>query len=122
MFFSNTNKKTIGDYAESLAEEFLKKNNVKILEKNFSCRSGEIDLIVKDQETLVFVEVRYRKSAKYGQPYETITKAKQNKIIRSAQTYLQKHPKAANKACRFDVISIQQGNIDWIKSAFDTDS
>jgi len=122
MLFTKKSTKAVGDYAESLAEDFLKAHKVKILEKNFSCRSGEIDLIVKDKDTLVFVEVRYRKSTNFGQPFETVTKTKQNKIIRSAQTYLQKHPKAANKACRFDVISIQQGEIDWIKNAFDTDS
>ncbi|HFE36990.1 MAG TPA: YraN family protein [Gammaproteobacteria bacterium] len=114
--------KAIGNQAESVAEAFLKKKQLKILKKNFRSPVGEIDIIAKDHETLVFVEVKFRKSADFGQPYETVTRAKQRKIIRTAQWYLQKHPKLANKACRFDVISIHQDDINWIQNAFDTTS
>ena len=112
--------KNIGDQAESVAERFLTKNQLKILDKNLRAYTGEIDIIADDQGTLVFIEVKYRKSVSFGQPFETVTRAKQKKIIRTAQYYLQKHPKLANKACRFDVISIHNNNINWIKDAFDT--
>lgn len=122
MLFSKPTSKTIGDHAESIAESFLIKNKFKIIEKNFRTKTGEIDLIADDQGTLVFIEVKFRKSSDFGQPFETVTYKKQQKIIRTAQSYLQKQPKLANKACRFDVISIHNQDINWIQNAFDTTS
>jgi len=113
--------KNIGDMGEEKARNFLKKNNIKILETNFKCKLGEIDIIAKDSSSLIFIEVKYRKSDKFGAPFETVTRHKQRKIILTAQLYLQKHPKLANKACRFDVISIHQNDINWIQDAFNTD-
>jgi putative endonuclease len=82
---------------------------------------GEIDLIMQDLNTLVFVEVRYRKSTVYGSPLETITQSKQNKIRLTAESYLSKH-KLNNIDCRFDIVGLS-GNIaspaiEWIKNAF----
>lgn len=122
MLFGKQSSKDIGDQAESMAEAFLTNKNIKIIEKNYRIKAGEIDLIADDQGTLAFIEVKYRKSKHYGQPFETVTYPKQQKIIRTAQSYLQKHPGLANKACRFDVISIHNQDIDWIKNAFDTTS
>ena len=122
MLFSNQSTKNIGDQAESTAEKFLVTKNVKIIEQNYRIKAGEIDLIADDKGTIVFIEVKYRKSNNFGQPFETVTRSKQQKIIRTAQSYLQKHPKLANKACRFDVISIHNQDINWIQNAFDTTS
>ncbi len=112
--------KDVGDKAELMAEHFLKKQGVTIIEKNYRDSPGEIDLIADDLGTLVFIEVKFRKSTNFGQPFETVTRVKQQKIIRTAESYLQKHPQLANKACRFDVISIQDQDINWIPNAFDT--
>jgi len=122
MLFRKKSTKNIGDHAESIAENFLINKKVKIIEKNFRIKAGEIDLIADDKGTLAFIEVKYRSSSNFGQPFETVTHSKQQKIIRTAQSYLQKHPKLANKACRFDVISIHKQDINWIQNAFDTTS
>jgi len=119
-FFNKPTSKTIGDNAESMAEHFLIKQGITVIEKNYRDFPGEIDLIAEDQDTLVFIEVKFRKSTNFGQPFEAVTRAKQKKIIRTAQSYLQKHPKLANKACRFDVISIHNQDVNWIPNAFDT--
>jgi len=122
MQFGKKTTKNIGDHAESIAENFLIENKLKIIAKNYRIKTGEIDLIADDKGTIAFVEVKFRKSNNFGQPFETVTHSKQRKIIRTAQSYLQKHPKLANKACRFDVISIHNQDINWIQNAFDTSS
>ena len=110
-----------GRIAEDNALRFLKKRGLKIIVRNYRCRHGEIDLIMTDQEQLVFVEVRYRKHNTFGSGADTIDHRKQHKLILAANHYLS----AKNQhhlACRFDVISIngsiQAENIDWISNAF----
>ena len=110
----------IGGQGEDNARNFLKEHGIKIRESNFRCKFGEIDIIGDDGNSLLFIEVKTRKRTDYGQPFETVTPQKQKKIILAAQRYLQKHPKLANKACRFDVISIVDDKIDWIQDAFNT--
>jgi len=122
MFFNKQTPKNIGDQAESMAENYLRNKKIKIIERNFRAKTGEIDLIADHQGTVVFIEVKFRKSTNFGEPFETVTRSKQRKIIQTSQIYLQKNPKLANKACRFDVISIHNKDINWIKNAFDTSS
>lgn len=109
-----------GFKAERMAGEFLKKKGFEILCSNFYTRFGEIDLIVEDAKTLIFVEVRYRQQQTLITPAESVDKKKQRKIIKSAINYLHQNP--THKHCRFDVIAIQPkegGNeINWIKDAF----
>ncbi len=112
----------IGFHFESIAEEYLHKKGLKTVTKNFQCRTGEIDLIMLEKNTLVFIEVRFRQDTRYGHPLETITRAKQKKIIRAAQTYL-KLTKDSDSSCRFDAIGIHlnsknQHSIDWVPGAF----
>jgi len=114
--------KSIGDHGEEQARNYLKKHNVRIVESNFKCKAGEIDIIAMHHDSILFVEVKYRKQIGYGTPAEMVTRAKQKKIISTAQLYLQKHPELANKACRFDVISIHQNDINWIQDAFNLDA
>ncbi len=121
MRFTPATSKSIGDIGEERARDFLQKNGIKIIKSNFKCKVGEIDIIAEDNSSLIFIEVKYRKSDKFGAPSEMVTYHKQKKIILTAQLYLQKHPKLANKACRFDVISIHQNDISWIQDAFNTD-
>jgi putative endonuclease len=113
-----------GDYWESVAFKHLKKFKLKKIEKNFNCKVGEIDLIMQDQDTLVFIEVKYRKNDDWVSASESVTKSKQRKIIKAAQLYLLQNKKYKDWNCRFDVVSIQgekdSAEINWIKNAFQT--
>lgn len=112
----------IGTKLEDYAVEYLQEAGINILHRNFRCKLGEIDLIVRDDATLVFVEVRYRQNDSYGNAAETVNLDKQRKIINAAQFYLQTRSWAANLACRFDVIAMgksqEMPQINWIKDAF----
>lgn len=116
-----------GEYTENLACQYLEQKGLKLLERNFHCRLGEIDLIMKHNDSLVFVEVRYRRNSNFGSGAESITTNKQSKLIKTASVYLQRHAKLAKKPARFDVVSIsgpiETTNIeniefDWIENAF----
>lgn len=110
-----------GYSVERLAAEHLKNNGLKIKSTNFTCKLGEIDIIAIDKGTLVFAEVRHRKSSRYGTPAETVTYSKQKKLIKASQVYIQLNK--IDMPCRFDVIeSMQEAEIcrfNWIKNAFD---
>jgi putative endonuclease len=111
-----------GVYWEKTAESFLRKKGLRLLQRNFSSRFGEIDLIMEDEQTVVFVEVKYRKNNQHGSGADAVTFHKQGRISRTAAWYLAKNPHRAECVCRFDVISIDpkksdQG-IEWIRSAF----
>jgi len=112
----------IGQVNESLAQHYLEAKGFTLIEKNFSCRYGEIDLVMTHHDYLVFVEVRYRKSLQFGSGAETVNRTKQARLISSAMYYLQRHKKYAQWNCRFDVLSIsgqnQQPAIEWIQDAF----
>ncbi len=97
----------------------LQRHGLKLLARNFRARGGEIDLIMQQARTLVFVEVRYRQSLKFGTPVETVTAAKQRRLIAAAAHYLQ--TRGVDQPCRFDVVGISgadQERIDWIRDAF----
>jgi putative endonuclease len=108
-----------GVAAEQLATEFLQRNGLRLIESNFRCRFGEIDLIAQDGETLVFVEVRLRSNQNFGGAVASVTSTKQGRITRAAQIYLQRQDH--EMACRFDVV-VMDGDrrIEWIKNAFET--
>jgi putative endonuclease len=111
-----------GVYFEVAAEHYLNSRGLRTVRRNFSCKLGEIDLIMEDGEFLAFVEVRYRDSIKFGAPLETITPRKQQRIIRAASIFLQRESRFSAHPCRFDAIGITGSNdslvFDWIKSAF----
>lgn len=109
-----------GNEAETLAQRYLEQRGLSTVERNYRCKMGEIDIIMKDQDSLVFVEVRYRKQNAFGSAAESVTATKQKKIIRAAYHYLQAHHQQ-NTACRFDVLAIsgvQSERIEWIPNAF----
>lgn len=107
----------IGKKHEEEAANYLKSLNYKILELNFKLLPiGEIDIIAKDKDTFVFVEVKYRKNNNYGTPAEFVTKTKQSKVIKTALCYLKKNRIKAD--FRFDVVSICGNEIDHIPNAF----
>ena len=107
-----------GNAAEKIAATYLQQKGLSLIEKNFRCKYGEIDLIMQDGKTLVFIEVRLRSNANFGGAAMSINQAKQQKLSRSAEYYLQMH---GNSACRFDAILMQSTNIntiEWIQNAF----
>ncbi len=110
----------LGNAAEDFALDYLKASGLTLVEKNYLCEMGEIDLIMKDSNALVFVEVRLRNNSRYGTGAETVTQNKIRKIINTAQLYLTRHPIKGDLDCRFDVISMD-GKIDWIQNAFTLD-
>lgn len=115
---SNKTTVGVGNDKETLACEHLQAKGLRLLARNYRLRSGEIDLILQDSDTIVFVEVRYRKSTLYGGALQSINYKKQQRIIRTAQHYLMKHAPYAQ--ARFDVVAIEgRDHIEWIPNAFD---
>ena len=107
-----------GNLAENTAATFLQQKGLILLEKNFRCKYGEIDLVMRDGNTLVFVEVRLRSSEQFGGAGSSINHTKQQKLSRTAEYYLQAH---GDNNCRFDAILMQSTDInavEWIKNAF----
>jgi putative endonuclease len=96
---------SLGKQGEDLAAAYLKSHDVAIIKRNYRQKSGEIDIIARDQEWLVFVEVKTRKSLRFGQPFEAVTPKKQAQISRVALDYITRN-KLSDQAVRFDVISI----------------
>jgi len=113
------NKRKIGSVKEHMAAEYLKSNGYEIIEMNFFSRNGEIDIIARDADYLVFVEVKYRKDKKLGTAIEAVNYYKQRSIIRTAQYYLYKNRYPTDVKCRFDVIAIQGAEVSLIKNAFE---
>jgi len=122
------NSKTIGKLGEGFAKGYLERSGFKVLRAPFRCRSGEIDIIALDRDILVFVEVKTRRSTRFGSPLEAVTVSKQKQIIKVARYYLAYADETAFKTCRFDVLGITQGKpgtppkIVHVKDAFRVDS
>lgn len=118
------NKRRAGARWEKKAESFLRSRGLNLLHRNFSCRFGEIDLVMEDGTTLVFVEVKYRADTWHGSGADAVTPQKQGRISRTAAWFLARNPDRAEQTCRFDVISIDTRSggqsINWIKDAFYT--
>jgi len=110
-----------GQHAEDEAAAYLENQGMKLVQRNFSSRFGEIDLIMEDRGELVFVEVRHRSNIYYGSGSESISRTKQGKLILTARIFLQKHLNYEKWNCRFDVVSISGENATtWISDAFTT--
>lgn len=108
----------IGSRYEKLAAAYLIEKGYHILEYNYRYSSGEIDLIGRQGEYLVFIEVKYRKTATCGDPAEAVTRKKQQRILRTAECYLLTHGYGENTPCRFDVVTILGQEIRMIQNAF----
>ena len=121
--------KAIGDHAEDIALQYLLDQGLKKLAVNFSSRFGEIDLVMDDRGTTVFVEVRFRKTAYFGGGAASVTRSKQRKLVRTAHSYLK--IRRSNGNCRFDVVEVSGGKTDskaarhaqinWLQNAFSAD-
>ena len=141
-------KTVIGNKAEFQACKFLISQNIQIIEQNFKALPyGEIDIIslenthkqgdslaevgmtssfvssanpnIQNERILIFIEVKYRKSANFGSAQEMVSRSKQQKIINTANIFLERNLKYQNHECRFDVIAINNNNLEWIKNAFE---
>lgn len=116
-----------GAYFEALALGHLERNGLVLVERNFNCRYGEIDLVMRSADTVVFVEVRYRRgsagSAHFGNGIDSVGATKRAKLVRSAAVFLANHPRLADRTCRFDVLAIAGDAaapvIDWRPNAFE---
>ncbi len=107
-----------GFISEQQACNFLKNKGLKLITHNYRCLYGEIDLIMQENDVLVFIEVRLRNHKDYGNALESIDSRKQQKLLKSAMHYLQKHHLLDEVDCRFDVIGFSNNTIEWIKDAF----
>lgn len=111
-----------GFHFEQLAKKYLCDQGLTLVKQNFWCPCGEIDLILKDKDVLVFTEVRFRTKAHHGSALESIHYNKQQKIIKTAKLFLLKHGLTERVSCRFDVIGLSSTNnqiqYQWIKNAF----
>jgi len=118
----------IGQARESQAQKWLRTQGLTIIEKNFHCKGGEIDLIAlqtektpagKKRERLIFIEVKFRKTAEFGHPAEFVNLGKQQRIHKCAQIFLMKYPDYENHPLRFDVIAMTADETpQWIQNAF----
>ena len=115
-----------GETSEDLALDYLRSRGLTLIQRNFHSRLGEIDLVMLDNDDLVFVEVRFRRNSRFGSAAESISVSKRRKIKLTAEFYLQSNPGLSFKGCRFDVLAIDGGRggghngatIDWISDAF----
>ncbi|HZX52461.1 YraN family protein [Pseudomonas sp. XK-1] len=119
------NPQQSGQAAEALARQFLEQRGLRLLAQNWRCRLGELDLVMLDSDTVVFVEVRYRRYSAWGGAAESVDARKREKLSRAAQHFLQQESRWAKHPCRFDVIAITADSpapapLNWIQNAFDT--
>ena len=110
-----TARQLAGDAGEDAALLHLQKHGLVLVERNFSCRGGELDLVMRDGATVVFVEVRRRASSAWGGAAATIGRAKQARLVAAANTWLQRY--RMPPACRFDVVAIDGGTLAWLRNA-----
>jgi len=114
-----------GDAVETAALGFLQRHGLRLLARNAQSRGGELDLVMLDGETLVFVEVRYRATSAFGGGAASVDAGKRRKLVRAAQAFLLRHPQHADTPCRFDVIDAAGDpatpRIEWLKDAFRAD-
>ena len=112
----------IGAAAEQFACDHLQQQGLTLVNKNYLCKMGEIDLIMLDHDILVFVEVRYRKNAAYLDAIETIDHYKQQKILRTSLNFLQRYPRFQQNDVRFDVVIVNKDaypkQLEWVQNAF----
>lgn len=119
----NTAPLTAGEQAEALAADWLCRRGLRILERNFRVRGGEIDLVCAEGGTLVFVEVRLRRNRDFGGAAASITAGKRRRIVHAARHYLQRHP-GHRGDCRFDCLLLDRlapEAITWLPAAFSSD-
>jgi putative endonuclease len=111
-----------GRDAEGLALAHLEQQGLRLLARNWLCKRGELDLVMLDGDTVVFVEVRYRKNTQWGGALASIDQRKRQKLVFAAQYFLQRESRWADHPCRFDVVAIDCNvdQLNWLQNAFDS--
>ncbi|OYY73256.1 MAG: YraN family protein [Gammaproteobacteria bacterium 28-57-27] len=123
-----TGQQISGQAAEQAALEHIQRHKLRLVTRNFNVRGGELDLVMLDGATLVFVEVRLRNRSGLVSAVESVSLTKQRRLIHAAQCFLAAHPEHAARPCRFDVIGIQHSigmstqTLEWQKNAFEANS
>lgn len=112
------NKRVVGKEYEDRAAAYLTKNGCTIIERNFRNRIGEIDIIMRSEKYLCFVEVKYRATSRFGTPLEAVNYYKRKQIKRVALSYMEYKKIGTGTPVRFDVIGILDDKITWVKNAF----
>ena len=114
---------SVGAQFEALAAWHLERAGLRVVERNWHSRYGELDLVMRDGEVLVFVEVRYRRDSRFGGGAASVGPGKRAKLVRAAQGFLEAHPALARLPCRFDVVAFDgkavAPTLDWQRAAFD---
>lgn len=113
------NKRSLGAKIEQFVSEYLSMHGFTILEMNYRCKQGEVDIIAKDAQYYVFIEVKYRNSTKYGMPQEAVGVSKQKRICKAAQYYMYSHGFGDAVPVRFDVAAVLENKITYYKNAFE---
>jgi putative endonuclease len=120
-----SDRRATGAAHEEAAAQYLVDAGLSVVERNFSCRYGELDLILRDRDTVVFTEVRYRSNRDFGGAMASVDARKQRKLTAAARWYLQQHPRLAREPCRFDVVAVSgvgPYTVDWLRDAFQPES
>lgn len=112
-----TSRQVTGAAGEEKALQYLQRQGLTLIERNFLCKAGEIDLIMRHGPTLVFIEVRVRADDRHGGAAASVTPAKQRRLVRAAQRYLQRLRTVP--ACRFDLVAIDAGVLTWLRNVID---
>lgn len=118
-----TDARRRGAHFEDLALAHVQAAGLALVERNFLCRHGEIDLVMRDGEMVVFLEVRYRRGGGFGDGIDSVGAGKRTRLVRAASAWLAAHPRMASHPCRFDVLAIggdaDAAVVDWRRNAFD---
>ena len=116
-------RRLAGTSGERRAEKLLRRRGLRTVERNWHCRQGELDLVMADGETLVFVEVRLRSPRGFADGAGSVDATKRRKLVQAASMYLADHLAWQEAPCRFDVVAIDggSGEIEWLRNAFDAD-
>lgn len=109
----------VGANYETLARRYLERAGLVFIAANATCRGGELDIVMRDKQTWVFVEVRYRRNASFGGAAASVTYPKQQRLLRAAAFWLAQHNASFDtSSCRFDVLAITGNQIEWLPDAF----
>jgi len=119
MDWTKPTHRQVGAHYENLARRYLERAGLVFVMANAACRAGELDLVMRDKQTWVFVEVRYRRNANFGGAAASVTYPKQRRLLRAAAFWLAQHDASFDtSSCRFDVLAITGSQIEWLPDAF----
>lgn len=114
---TRTPRQLSGDAAEDAALALLQSHGLRLVQRNYRARRGEIDLVMRDGEVLVYVEVRFRSDDGHGDGLDSVSASKRSRLINAARQYAQEHPPVARMAQRFDVVALGAGGPRWVRNA-----